>query len=121
MWRRILGFCVTANVFLSLLFFLAEAQEPIFYFLFIYALLALIGLFPLRRGKPTAGPAYFTILTGAFILMHFPFTPLGPEGSVCSRCDQVVVWIALFAWPLEFLICAALAWRGLAKEAVSGT
>jgi len=109
-WRRWLVVAVVANLIGGAVFVLTHAIVPSW---IIYPIFLIIGLIRLRQGG-SKGIVFLGVTALVFILVHFPFTPFGPEGSACQSldsCIQPILWVSLFVLPLLALIVAWLAYR----------
>jgi hypothetical protein len=117
-WRRWLVVAVIANLIGGVGFVLTHAIVPSW---IVYPIFLIIGLIRLRQGG-SKGTVFLGVTALVFILVHFPFTPFGPEGSACQAdsCTQPILWVSLFVLPLLASVVAWLAYR-VAKISLSST
>lgn len=110
-WRRWLVVAVVANLVGGAVFVFTHGIVPSW---IIYPIFLIIGLIRLRQGG-SKGVVFLGVTALVFILVHFPFTPFGPEGSACQRtsgsCIQPILWVSLFVLPLLALVVVWLAYR----------
>jgi D-alanyl-lipoteichoic acid acyltransferase DltB (MBOAT superfamily) len=110
-WRRWLVVAVIANLIGGAVWVISHAIVPSW---IIYPIFLIIGLIRLRQGG-SKGIVFLGVTALVFILVHFPFTPFGPEGSVCKEsfdpCIQSLGWISMFVLPLLALVVAWLTYR----------
>jgi hypothetical protein len=83
----------------------------------VYPAVLVVGAVRLARGIDTTGVGLVTSAAAAFVLVHFPYTPLGPGGDACAAlgCDPLIAWIALTALPASLAVAGALAWHDLRR------
>lgn len=79
----------------------------------VYPLLLLIGSYRLVRGDGGRGTLFLGLTGVIFVLVHFPFTPFGPQGSACEPgcASDAVSWTVVFALPLLMGLAGLWAYR----------
>jgi hypothetical protein len=106
-WKHVLLVLVVMNLIGGIVFIVTEGLVPSWV---VYPILLIVGALRLRKGG-TTGTVFLGVTAVIFILVHFPFTFFGPEGSACPQCSQVLLWVTLFVVPLLTTLVAVLAWR----------
>ncbi len=108
-WKRALLVMVAANLITGLVFSVVVQLFPSW---IVYPSFLLIGAWRLRKGG-TTGTIFLFVTALIFVLVHFPYTPFGPEGSACAAagCPRGLAWIALTVVPILTAVVAAIAWQ----------
>ena len=106
-WARLLVVAIAANLLGGLVFVVTEGLVPSWV---VYPILLIISLALLRR-RTRAGALFLLGSAVLFVLVHFPFTPFGPQGSACPDCSQPLLWVVLFIIPLLTAFVAMMGWR----------
>ena len=112
MWKRVLLAVVIENLIGGLIFVIGVGLVTSWV---VYPSVLVVGAVRLARGAGTAGIGLLTWAALAFLLVHLPYTPLGPGGSACAElgCDPLIAWIALTFLPGSLALAGAVAWRDL--------
>ena len=115
-WKTLLLTLVAANLVGGLAFVLTAELVPSW---IVYPIFLVVGCVRLVRGGGTTGIVFLAVTALVFIVVHFPFSAFGPEGSGCKRalgCEPAVAWVTLSLLPLALLIAGALAWRDVRRS-----
>ncbi len=108
-WKRVLLVMVAINLIAGLVF---SVMVQLFPSWIVYPVFLIIGAWRLRKGG-TTGTVFLFVTAVIFILVHFPYTVFGPEGSGCADagCPRGLAWIALTVVPVITAVVAAIAWQ----------